>query len=304
VSQAYFDAVTSAASLTAKVRNEEIARNILASAREREAKGNASQLDTLRAVTALARATLEKNRADGNFRKTEAVLKYSIGLPATAELLLPTDLDENSGNTATNKELAAWLEATQQNHPSIVAAKKQLEAAAKQVTVARSTGLPTIDLSGSYSQGSYSGVAVSPGTSETTVTVALTIPLFEGFASTYKVRSAKAKVEKETAALTEIEEQIAIGVIKAYADARSAVQNLDASVALLKAAQSALAVSQRKYNKGAADITELLSTQAALVDAENERIRTLAEWQSARLQLLASAGRLGKSSLVNLTGNK
>ncbi len=303
VIQAYFDAVTAGASLKAKVKNEEIAITILTYARYREAKGIASRLDTLRAITALARATLEKSRADGYYRKAEAMLKYSIGVPSTTVLLLPTEFDENSANTVTGKELSAWLEETLRNHPAIVAARKQRDAAIKQVAVARSSGLPTMDLSGAFSQGSYSGVAVSPGSMETTVTVAIAIPIFDGFATTYKVRGAEAKVEKETAALTDVEQQIIMGVIKAYGDASSALLNLDASVALLKAAQGALEVSQRKYDKGAADITEVLSTQTALADAWNERIRTQAEWQSARLQLLTSAGKMGRSVLINGEGN-
>ena len=294
VIQAYFDAVTAGASFKAKVKNEEIAITILTYARYSEAKGVASRLDTLRAVTAMARATLERSRAEGNYRKTVAVLKYNIGIPAAVELLLPTELDENPENTVTGKELSAWLEETLRSHPAIVAARKQRDAAVKQVSVARSSGLPTVDLSGAFSQGSYSGIAVAPGSTETSVTVALGIPIFDGFATTYKVRAAEARVEKENAAVTDVEEQIAMAVIKAYGDASSALQNLDASVALLKAAQSALAVSQRKYDKGAADITEVLSTQAALADAWNERIRTQAEWQSARLQLLASAGKMGR----------
>jgi len=67
---------------------------------------------------------------------------------------------------------------------------------------------------------------------------------------------------------------------------------------LLKAAQEALTVSQRRYGKGAADITEILNTQSTLSDAQRERIRCLAEWQSARLRLLANAGRMGKSAVT------
>ena len=124
--------------------------------------------------------------------------------------------------------------------------------------------------------------------------VTATLPLFDGFASTYKVRGAQARVEKRVAALADTEQQVAVGVIRAYADTSSALQNLDASATLLASAQSSLTVSQRKYNKGAADITEVLSTQAALADALNERVRCLSEWNSARLHLLASAGRMGR----------
>lgn len=60
-----------------------------------------------------------------------------------------------------------------------------------------------------------------------------------------------------------------------------------------------LAASQRRYDKGAADIVEILSTQAALADAWNELVRCLAEMQSARLHLLASAGRMGRFAVTD-----
>ena len=127
----------------------------------------------------------------------------------------------------------------------------------------------------------------------------VTIPLFDGFSSTYKVRGAQAQVEQKEAALADTEHQIAMEVIKAYADATSSLKNLDASATLLEAAQSALAVSQRRYNKGAADIVELLNAQAALSDARHERIRCLAEWRSAQLRLLAGAGQMGRAAAGN-----
>jgi outer membrane protein len=86
-------------------------------------------------------------------------------------------------------------------------------------------------------------------------------------------------------------------VVKAHADAESALQNLEASQTLLTAAQNALASSQRKFERGAADILEMLSTQSALADAQQERIRCLAEWHSSRLRLLATAGTLGRSAI-------
>lgn len=42
---------------------------------------------------------------------------------------------------------------------------------------------------------------------------------------------------------------------------------------------------------------EMLSVQVALADAGHERIRALAEWRSARLRMLTSAGRLGGNDI-------
>lgn len=297
VIQSYFDAMTANASLTAKTKDEEIAQSTLRSAQEREAKGVVSQSDTLRAKTALARASLDKNRAQGDYQKALAVLGHYLGLPSNVQLLLPPELHEQPSGVVENKELSQWLEEAQKTHPAIVSAKKQLEAAREQVTVAKSSGLPTIDLSGNYYQNTRPGEAITKDARETTLVVGISIPLFEGFATTYKIRGAQAKVEKQTAALEDIGQQVAMYVIKAYADTVSSLQNLGASAILLESAQNALAASQRKYDKGAADITEVLSTQSALADALNERVRCLAEWHSSRLQLLASAGKMGRSAI-------
>jgi outer membrane protein len=55
---------------------------------------------------------------------------------------------------------------------------------------------------------------------------------------------------------------------------------------------------QRKYEKGAADILEILQTQAALTDAQKERISSLSDWHSARLRLLASVGFMGREAVT------
>jgi outer membrane protein len=299
VIKAYFDALIANASFTAKVKDEEIARHTLNSAKFREEMGVISQSDALRATTALATASLEKNRAHSEYRKALAVLRVHLGLPGNAPLRLPEDLNEQQGSDVGNKELPLWLEEAQKNHPVIVRARKQYEAAQEQVTVTKSAGLPEVTISGNYYMNTAPGGATTSGSYETTVIVGMTMPLFDGFASTYKLRGAQAQVERKKAALAETEEQVAMEIVKAYADTDSARLNLDSSSIIISSAQSALAVSQRKYDKGAADITELLSTQTALTDAWNVRVRCLAEWHSARLQLLVSAGKMGRYAVKN-----
>ncbi|MGD0961814.1 MAG: TolC family protein, partial [Methylomonas sp.] len=110
---------------------------------------------------------------------------------------------------------------------------------------------------------------------------------------------AQAQAEQSAAQLADTEQQTLMEVVKAYADATSSLQNLESSTALLKAAQEALDSSQRRYDKGAADILEMLNTQTALADAGQERIKTVAEWRSARLRLLASSGVLGRDRIEN-----
>ena len=109
----------------------------------------------------------------------------------------------------------------------------------------------------------------------------------------------RGKIEAATPRLRVEFVQILSDVIKTHADAVSALGNLEASDTLLKSARAALVSSERRYARGAADILELLSTQSALSDALQERVRCISEWRSARLRLMATAGVLGRGRLAN-----
>ncbi len=124
------------------------------------------------------------------------------------------------------------------------------------------------------------------------------MPFFDGFSRTYKIRGAQAQAEQQEANLQDTEYNILMEVVKTHADASASMQNLHASEKLLDTAQASQSSSQRRYEKGAADILEILNTQKALSDAQQERIRSLAEWRSARLRLLANVGVMGREALL------
>jgi outer membrane protein len=294
--QAYFDALTAKAVLATKKQTEKIAQRTLEVAQHREAKGAIARSDTLQAATALAKATLEMNRSSGAYHKAISVLVYSMGVPSQTRVLLPDSLGEITGQEMT--ALDSLMTDAQKDHPAIQASREQLEAARHQVTVTRSEGLPSLEFSANYYQNGRPGQSLTISrTEETTVGVTVNIPIFDGFSRSYKIKEAEAQVEQKEAELQDVEYQTLMALVKAYADATSALQNQQASDALLKAAKESLEVSQRKFEKGAADVLEMLNTQAALADAQMEHIRCQAEWNSARLRLLASAGKMGRDAV-------
>ena len=173
-----------------------------------------------------------------------------------------------------------------------------MESAVHKIVATRSEGLPSVDVSASYYQNGYPGQGISHTESRVgTVALSVYFPLFDGFARTYKIRGAEALAEQKMAELLETEQATLKEVVKSHTDAETALGNLGVSEQLLNVAQESLSVAQRKYEKGATDILEVLSTQAALADARQERIRCLAEWRSARLKLMASTGVLGREAL-------
>ena len=292
----YFDAMTMQAAYTSRMQALELSQSTLLVTQRREKLGLAAVSDSLQAETAVARAQLALNRAQGDRRKAFAVLLYAMGLPTGAEILLPVELEMGANKLAS--DLTEWLEEAQEKHPGIASAKAQLLAAQAKVKASKAAGLPTIDYNRNYYENGYPNQGLNAlGTGVTTAGFVLTVPLFDGFGTTYRVRGAQAQVLQNQAQLQDTEQQVLMEVVKAYAEAQSSLDNLQASERLLASAKASVVSSQKRYDKGVADVLEVLSTQNSLADAEQERVKCLAEWRSARLRLLASSGVLGLNGI-------
>ena len=98
--------------------------------------------------------------------------------------------------------------------------------------------------------------------------------------------------------MQETTNQILTEVVKAHADALTSLGILRATDRLMEAATQGLHSSLRRYERHAADILEVLNSQSSLADAEQVRIRAVAEWRSARLRLLANSGLLGMADFM------
>lgn len=292
----YFDAQTAKANREAKEKSADLAHQILDTAQKREARGAGAQSDTLQAKTALAKAELEYGRALGAYDKSLAVLVVALGLPAQSSetLTLVLTQDYSAAENTLRQDLATWLALAQDQHPALVAARAQLEAAKEKLNLTRSEGLPTLDFTQSqYINGRPNQGLSTTQTQESVVGLTMNFPLFDGFARTYKVRGAQAQIEVKEAEVRDTQNQVLGEVVKAHADAVASLRNLKSSKRLIETAQDAVENVRRKYDRGIVDILEMLSVQIALKDAEQERIRSLSEWRSARLRLVANAGTMG-----------
>ena len=296
VVSAYFDAMTAQATWKARSQAFDLAEGTWQTTQRRESKGVAALSDTLQAETAMAKAKLALSRAQGDAQKTRSVLMYVMGLPTETALSLPDE--HNMAQDLKVEDLAQWINDAQTKHPAIAAARAQLAASKAKVRAVKAEGLPTLDYTQNHYQNSYPNQVLSATNNlYSTVGFTFNIPLFEGFSRTYKIKGAQAQSEKSEADLQGTQLQVLMEVVKAHADVQSSFENLEASKQLLNAAQTAVQSSLRRYDKGAADVLELLSTQSAFADAQQERVRCLSDWRSARLRLMSSAGVLGLTLL-------
>ncbi len=291
--QAYFDAMSGKALFEARRQMADLAENTLNATKRREMKGAAALSDSLQASTALAKARLYESRTGGDYQKALGVLKQTMGIPAATPINLPSQIE---GYQQTDiKDLNSWLVEAEEKHPAIKQARAKWASDKAKITATRSEGLPTLDGTAYISRNGYPNQGLSY-VNQTVIAGGITInfPIFEGFGRTYKVRGAEAQAELSEAQLQETTNQILTDVVRAHADAITSLGTLKASERLLTTAREAVLSSQRRYDKNAADILEVLNTESALADAQQERIRAVAEYRSARLRLLANTGILGR----------
>jgi outer membrane protein len=292
VIQSYFDVLTNKAIVDAKEQAMQLAQSSWEATLRREKQGVSAKSDTLQAQTALAKSQLAASRANGDYKKAQAQLVFVIGLSTNSQLMLQEQYGQLRKEDMV--DLNTWLAQAEQEHPAIKSAKAQWESNKQKVVVARSAGLPTADLFTNYYKNGFPNQGLQTINSNVnTVGISISIPIFDGFGTTYKIRGAQAQVEKSEADLADTTRQILIEIVKSYADTQSSLTNLTSSQKLLDAAKSSVDSSIKRYDNGAADILELLTTQNILVEAQQERIRCVAEYQSAKLRLMANSGTLG-----------
>ncbi len=296
---AYFDAQTAKAAHVAKEKSEILARQTLETAHKREAGGTGARSDTLQARAALAKTGLDSARSLGTYEKSLSALAVILGLPLQAQATGIALADDNLDTVhSLRDDLAAWLRLALEQHPALQSAQSQLQATRGKLIAARSEGLPSIDFTHSRTVNGLPNQGLSSTEMRQTYSgLTLNIPLFEGFGRTYKVRGAQAQIEVKEAELRDVESQVLDEVAKAHADTVAALRNLESSGRLIEAATAALVEVRKKYERGVTDALEMLNVQGALAQAEQEQVRAQAEWRSARLRLLASAGMIGRKDV-------
>jgi len=300
VAQYYFAAQSAAAMRMAKEQVVATSKQILQSTNNRAEKGMADQSDVLQAKSGVARAEYDASVSRGEAEKARATLSQVLGTRglvhpyrvSTAEVEAALDGPSPDDSTALIvSDLERRLEEIRSGHPAIVAARAQVEAASQTLLATKLEALPTVDISwNQYDNGRPNQTLSTVSNVERTTALNLRIPIFDGYAQTYKVRLAQAQLEQKKAELESTEAQVLKDTLYLFADTRAAVSNLRSAQQLAIAAQLATDSIKRRYDQGAADLVQLNQSLVSLESAKSELVKSWTEWQSARLRLVVQLG--------------
>ncbi len=267
----------------------------LALTRRRLQAGFVAPVDEARAVSGLAavRVSLEA-QAEQCARQVNALVALS-GRPATAvRAWLAQPLPGSAGGDAVmpqpptlQHELPATVLA---EHPAVVAAARDADAARADIGVARAERLPRLDLSALLT-GQWLHAAGSTLQATTwSLGPALSGSLFDGGSGAARVSAAEARYQGATAALRGALRSAAQDIENALAAAASADARAEPARQSVDAARTALTALQAQWQAGAVSLFELEDARRQFASAQDTAIAAARDRALAWVALVRATG--------------
>jgi HAE1 family hydrophobic/amphiphilic exporter-1 len=251
-------------------------------ARNRRQAGVATELDVLRSAVDLENTRAILLRLKGETDQARGRLNAAMVRPVDTPIE-PTDALRYVPLDVTPEEAVerAWSD-----RPEAKAIALNESIYTELIGVAQSDARPRLDFNGAY------GWAVRRPSNffdndftAWNASITLTIPVFDGFRTRGKVAQARAERNKISQDRVALENRIRL-------EAREGVDRLAVARSVLEAAelnvsqaQRALEMTQANYQHGAATTLDVIDAQAALTQAESNRIQGLFEHAMARALL-------------------
>lgn len=290
--QSYYSAQATRAAVVSTGEAERAARQAFDAADARYRAGVATPADRLQAQTALSQATLNRIRAEGDARNALGALAYAMGFAAQQSFVL-ADLPPAPAAAAFRQDLQALIDEAQRRRPDLKAAEAQVRAASAGVDAARAAGRPTIGLTTAQTWQSQSGSSTgSVAGNGGSLGVTLSVPIFSGFDTTYRVRSAEAQADVRAAQRDRLKNQVALDVWRAWQSLATATQSLQTAADLVASAEQSEKVARGRYQAGVGTVLDLLTAQSALASARLQRIQAELDWNVYRATLAQAVGAL------------
>ena len=285
--QSYYTAQAARAAVVSTTEAERAARESFAAAESRYSVGAGTPADRLQAQTALSQATLNRIRSEGDARNALGVLANAMGFDAQQSIVLG-EIPRATPELAFQNDVDALIQEARNRRPDLKSAEAQVKAAEASVEVARAQGRPSVSLSTGPLWQDIGGVSANTGN----IGVTLSVPIFSGFETSYRVRSAEAQVDLRAAQLDRLRNQVALDVWKAYQNLNTATQSLKATLDLMASAEQSERVALGRYKAGVGTVLDLLTAQTALANARLQRIQAGLDWHVYRATLAQTVGAL------------
>ena len=279
----YLDSQASAAEVEAAESRVTTSQTLEKLARDQHAQGLATAVDEVRAQVQLARDQQNLLVARNTYQTSLLVLAHFLGLSPGAPLELAEPLKFHHVESAdADQALHTALEA----RSDYAALLKQRDSLVEQLKASRARYLPTLSVNGDYGAIGR-GFDSMAGTGEIQGT--LTVTLFDRDRAGEKTEL-QSQVKRLNAQIDDLNREIEQELRKAVLDLESTENQVTVTEAALHLAERELSLAQDRFRNGVTDNIEVVTAQASLASAQDDRIMALAQHADAVMALVRSLG--------------
>lgn len=252
-------------------------------------RGVTTRIDLLRAETAVAAAQEELTKARNGESVALAALANAMGLSPTLPIQVVASASiENSGLPDLPTDLNGAIEEALRQRPEVRALEAQLFSAREGVRVAKSEQRPQV---GVFFQYDAQRQTTMPDMGRWLAGVMVSWNLFDGGATKAAVEQASEQVRQLEAALAELRNGIALEVTSAFLNVESAKQRVKTAEKAAATAEEGVRLVRLGYQNGVNTITDFLTAQAELTQAQISLVVALSDLRVAEAQLWFALGR-------------
>ncbi len=189
------------------------------------------------------------------------------------------------------------IEEALRQRPELKILEAQLAAAREGIRVAKSEQRPQIGLMLQYDAERQT---IMPDMGRWLAGVMLTMNLFDGGSTKAAIDKARSDVERLEAAVAELRNGIALEVTNAFFTVESAKERVKVAEKAVETAQEGIRLVRLGYQNGVNTITDFLTAQSELTQAQVALVIALSELRVAEAQLWFALGRDPESLLTKI----
>ncbi|WP_424362279.1 TolC family outer membrane protein [Methylocystis parvus] len=289
---AYMNVLRDTAVMNLRKNNISVLEQQLKQTRDRFQVGEVTRTDVAQAEASLAQAKSDLYAAQAILKNSVASYRQIIGVD-------PGHLEPGrSLETHLPKSLNDAISTAIAEHPGVVTALHQVDAAEMAVKVAESALSPTLSVNAQVSN-QYDSFLGIPGTRQFSAAASgqLNVPLYQGGAEYASIRQAKEQLAQARLNADLQRDSVRASVVSSYGLLETAKASIISGQAAVKAAETALAGVREEAKVGQRTTLDVLNAQQALLNARVNLVVSQRDRVVASYAALGAVGRLSAEEL-------
>ncbi len=245
--------------------------------------GEKSKLDMMKAEVDLSKAKVDMIKADNAVKYYRLSLNNAMGLPRAPAYFIENNLSyEPPGLT-----IETALENAYRNRGDLLSLHKQMESAEQSLKVAWRSHYPVISGSANYM---YVGTD-TPLDHGWTAGVTVSVPIFNGFSTQYKVLELQANLKTINARIKELKQKIALELEQEFLAMRESDERRLGAEVLVRQSKENLDLANERYAAGLAINVEVVDAIYMYANAQFSHISAQYDHKIALARLEKAMGR-------------